>query len=126
MVIFWFLQPGFFIEKLPASGIVFYLWVSMFGVFIVAQFWTFSADIYTEERGRRLLPLIAIGGTSGAAAGSWMVERFVETGLVRSEFLLIIATLPLLASLLLTHIVDARQRHEAAADMPLPSNTRQY
>ncbi len=85
----------------------------MFGVFIVAQFWTFSTDIYTEERGKRLLPLIAIGGTSGAAAGSWMVDRFVETGLVRTEFLLIIATLPLLASLLLTHIVDARQHHEA-------------
>ena len=63
MVIFWFLQPGFFFEKLPVSGIIFYLWVGMFGVFVVAQFWTFCADIYTNERGKRMLALIAIGAT---------------------------------------------------------------
>jgi AAA family ATP:ADP antiporter len=47
MVIFWFFQPGFFFEQLPVSGIIFYLWVGMFGVFVVAQFWTFCADVYT-------------------------------------------------------------------------------
>ena len=30
----------------PAPGVVFYLWVGMFGVFVVAQFWTFAADLY--------------------------------------------------------------------------------
>ena len=70
MVIFWFLQPHFFFDQLPLSGIIYYLWVGMFGVFVVAQFWTFCADVYTDERGKRMLPFIAIGATSGAAARS--------------------------------------------------------
>ena len=55
LVIFWFLQPDFFIRNLPATGVAFYLWVGMFGVFVVAQFWAFAADVYTDERGRRLI-----------------------------------------------------------------------
>ena len=120
MVIFWFFQPGFFFEQLPLSGIVFYLWVGMFGVFVVAQFWTFCADIYTNERGKRLLPLIAIGATSGAAAGSWIVDLLVDSGIVPTESLLIVATLPLFASIILTRIVDARQ---GSADLPDPDRS---
>ena len=116
MVIFWFLQPGFFFEKLPVSGIIFYLWVGMFGVFVVAQFWTFCADIYTNERGKRMLPLIAIGATSGAAAGSWIVDLLVDSGIVPSEALLIVAIFPLLASIMLTRIADKRHRNEVSPD----------
>jgi AAA family ATP:ADP antiporter len=115
MVIFWFLQPGFFFEQLPVSGIVFYLWVGMFGVFVVAQFWTFCADVYTTESGKRLLPLIAIGATSGAAAGSWIVDQLVGTGIVPTEGLLIVATLPLFISIWLTRIVDSHQRRISEA-----------
>jgi AAA family ATP:ADP antiporter len=120
MIIFWFLQPGFFFEALPSSGIIFYLWVGMFGVFVVAQFWTFCADIYTDEGGRRLLPVIAIGATSGAAAGSWIVDLLVDSGIVPAEALLLVAVLPLLASILLTRYVDARYSSApAAGDKPV-------
>ena len=119
MVIFWFLQPNFFFEQLPVSGIVYYLWVGMFGVFVVAQFWTFCADIYTDERGKRMLPFIAIGATSGAAAGSWLVDQLVDTGLVPTEALLLLATVPLVASIVLVHMVEQREgysvRHENEA-----------
>ena len=120
MVIFWFIQPGFFIEKLPASGVAFYIWVGMFGVFIVAQFWTFCADIYTNERGKRLLPLIAIGATSGAAAGSWIVDLFVDSGIIPTEALLIVATLPLFVSIMLTRVVDARLRNGVSPNVTKP------
>jgi AAA family ATP:ADP antiporter len=46
LAVFWVIQPGLFIENLPYTGIVFYLWVGMFGVFMVAQFWAFAADLY--------------------------------------------------------------------------------
>ncbi len=117
MIIFWFLQPGFFFEALPISGIFFYLWVGMFGVFIVAQFWTFCADIYNDEKGKRLLPLIAIGATSGAAFGSEIVDRLVGSGLVPTEALLLAGIIPLSASIILTRIVDTRQR-QAANNQP--------
>ena len=117
MVIFWFLQPDFFFENLPFSGVVFYLWVGMFGVFVVAQFWTFCADIYSDADGKRLLPMIAIGATSGAAAGSWLVDQLVSSGIVTTESLLIVAILPLLASIVLTRTVEARLKNvKTAAD----------
>jgi len=109
MLVFWFLQPNFFFESLPLSGIVYYLWVGMFGVFVVAQFWTFCADIYTDERGKRMLPFIAIGATSGAASGSWLVNKLVGSGLIPTEALLLVAILPLLASIFLIRLVDGRE-----------------
>jgi AAA family ATP:ADP antiporter len=124
MVIFWFLQPNFFFDKLPVSGIVYYLWVGMFGVFVVAQFWTFCADIYTNERGKRMLPFIAIGATSGAAAGSWIVDLVVNSGTVPTEALLLVATVPLFISIILVYSVEQREGHhagsvaEAAPDKP--------
>jgi AAA family ATP:ADP antiporter len=109
MVVFWVVQPGLFVEGLPVSGIFFYLWVGMFGVFIVAQFWAFAADIYDQERGERMMPVVAIGATAGAASGSWVTERLVATGWVPTEWLLIAALVPLSASMFLTRLISRRE-----------------
>lgn len=106
MVAFWLLQPGFFVANLPVMGILFYLWVGIFGVFVVAQFWAFAADLYDDESGKRLLPVIAIGATSGAAVGSWLAQRLVESGLVPTEQLLLAALVPLGISVVLTGAAD--------------------
>jgi AAA family ATP:ADP antiporter len=102
------MSPGVILANLPGSGIAFYLWVGMFGVFIVAQFWAFAADLYGDERGARLLPLIGIGATAGAAAGSYLTETLVKSNLFDSGTLLLLATVPLGASILLTRIADVR------------------
>jgi len=114
MAIFWAIQPGLFMENLPYSGVVFYLWVGMFGVFVVAQFWAFAADIYTEERGNRLFPLIAVGATAGAACGSWLTEILVDSGLFGTEWLLIVAMIPLAVSIALSRMVDSRTKDKIA------------
>lgn len=108
MVVFWFLQPEIFMRNLPAAGVLFYLWVGMFGVFIVAQFWAFAADLYSHEQGRRIIPLVAIGATAGAASGSWLTSSMVRSGLFGTESLLLVALVPLAASIILTQIADAR------------------
>ncbi len=51
-------------------GLLFYLWVGIFNLMVVAQFWAFANDVYTEEQGKRLFALIGIGASVGAAAGS--------------------------------------------------------
>jgi len=107
IVLFWFLQPGFFVENLPYTGIVFYLWVGMFGVFVVAQFWAFAADVYSDGVGRRILPLIAIGATAGGAFGSSIARWLVDSGLVDTNMLLVAALFPLGVSIVLTRVVDA-------------------
>ena len=122
IVLFWFLQPDLFFENLPLTGVVYYLWVGMFSVFVVAQFWTFCADIYTDERGKRMLPFIAIGATSGAAFGSLIVDWFVNSGILPTEGLLLIATLPLFMSIVLVRKVARQEsltgerRDSSAAD----------
>lgn len=108
LVLFWFLQPNFFLENLPGTGVIFYLWVGMFGLFVVAQFWAFAADLYTDERGRRLLPMIAIGATSGATVGSFVVEQVVDSDMFDSGTLLLLANVPLAASIWLTRRADTR------------------
>jgi AAA family ATP:ADP antiporter len=116
MVIFWALQPGF-PTGVPGMGIVFYLWVGIFSVFVVAQFWAFAADLYTEERGERMLPVIAIGATAGAAFGSLVLEKLVSTDTVPTQHVLLIALVPLGISIWLTRIADAS---EGAVPAPPP------
>ena len=126
MLVFWLIQPEYFIPNLPWTGIAFYVWVGMFSVFVVAQFWAFAADVFSDEEGRRLMPMIAIGATAGAASGSKITEFLVEGGFpellmslgleplavlarqtLKTESLLLIACVPLGLSILLTRYVDA-------------------
>ena len=50
-------------------GLAFYLWIGVFNMVAVAQLWAFANDLYSNERGKRLLPLIGVGATLGAFAG---------------------------------------------------------
>ncbi len=99
LVCFWALQPGFLVEEVPYLGVGFYLWVGIFNVFIVAQFWAYAADFYTLGRGRRLLPLVALGANAGAVFGAWIAEFLVRQLAVRPLDLILIAAAPLLVSL---------------------------
>lgn len=120
ILIFWAIQPGLFIQNLPYSGIVFYLWVGMFGVFMVAQFWAFAADLYTKEHGHRLFPMIAIGATAGAACGSWITGVLMDSGLFGTKWLLIAAIIPLTASIALSKFVDRRKGKQTAETVTNP------
>ena len=51
-------------------GIPFYLWVGIFNVFAISQFWAFANDLYSEPQGKRLFPLIGVGASLGAVAGA--------------------------------------------------------
>jgi AAA family ATP:ADP antiporter len=47
----------------------FFVWLSVFNLFIVSVFWSFMADLFTPEQGARLFGVIAAGGSSGALLG---------------------------------------------------------
>jgi AAA family ATP:ADP antiporter len=109
LVIFFFWRPGGSFDAIPGSALAFYVWVSIFGLFVVAQFWTFAADIYTDERGRRLMPMIAIGATGGAAFGSSVVTPMIEGAEFGADVLLLAALVPLALSIALTRAVDFKE-----------------
>jgi AAA family ATP:ADP antiporter len=51
-------------------GIVYFLWVGIFNLMAIAQFWAFANDLYTKEQGQRLFPLIGVGSSLGAWVGA--------------------------------------------------------
>jgi AAA family ATP:ADP antiporter len=67
LVLFWMLLT-FDIETVIIAR-VFFVWVSVFNLFAVAVFWSFMADLFTSEQGKRLFGFIGAGGTAGALLG---------------------------------------------------------
>ncbi len=85
------------------EGVVYYIWVGIFSVFVISQFWAFGNDIYTEGQGRRLFPLIGVGSSLGALAGSGaasiLVSRFQLTpySLMLTAAAILVATAAVIA-----------------------------
>jgi AAA family ATP:ADP antiporter len=48
-----------------------FVWVGIFNVFVIAQFWAFANDVYTEQEGRRLFAVVGLGSSLGAIVGSY-------------------------------------------------------
>lgn len=68
--------------EVPHLGFVFFVWVGIFSLSTIAQFWSFANEVYEEETANRLFPIIAIGATIGAPVGSalaaWLFEQEFE------------------------------------------------
>lgn len=67
--------------RVPLLGFAFYVWVGIFSVTIIAQFWSFANDVYDEPAGKRLFPLVAVGATAGAVCGSYGARWLFGQGL---------------------------------------------
>jgi len=83
-------------------GRTFFVWLSVFNLFVVSVFWSFMADIYTREQGRRLFGLITSGGSIGALLGAGATSLLV-TRIGNSNLF------PIAAGLLLLAVVCIRQ-----------------
>lgn len=60
-------------------GLLFFVWASVFNLFVVSVFWSFMADIWNDEQACRFFPIIAVGGTTGAVMGPVITSNLVET-----------------------------------------------
>lgn len=100
-----------------ALGIVFFVWVSVFNLFVVSVFWSFMADIWSNEQARRLFPLIGLGGTAGAVAGPLLTRGLV--GVIGVAPLLVVSAallgVALVCVIVLGHWarVHGARRHDA-------------
>ena len=59
-------------------GIPYFLWVGIFNLMVIAQFWAFANDIYTQDQGKRIFPLIGVGSSLGAWLGSVRAGQVVH------------------------------------------------
>lgn len=93
---------------IPAFGIVYFLWVGLFSVMVIAQFWGFANDMYSPEQGRRLFPVIGLGSNIGAWLGSsWASPMILAIG---PFLLMLVAGVAICVSLVFTVFVARRQR----------------
>ncbi len=85
MVVFFVLFEVFPKQWITGLGYAFYIWLSVFNLFVVSVFWSLMVDVYTREQGKRLFGVIAIGGTVGAIVGASVTGRLV-TGIDVERF----------------------------------------
>jgi len=95
-------------------GIVYFLWVGIFNVMVIAQFWAFANDLYTKEQGKRLFPLIGVGSSLGAWLGSVRAGQVVEA--FGPQRLLIAGAVILGLCVLLSRLVDRVTRRASRED----------
>jgi AAA family ATP:ADP antiporter len=110
LVAFWALGRA----GIPYLGYAFFIWVGIFSVMVVAQFWSYANDVYNNDSGKRLFPLVAFGGTFGAVAGAGIAEKLLEYFSVM-EMLLWAAAL-LLACIALTNVISRKVWGKAAME----------
>jgi AAA family ATP:ADP antiporter len=103
----------------PHLGFVFFVWVGIFSLTTIAQFWSYANEIYARPEGDRLFPLIAIGSTAGAPLGAAVAERLFGQGL--SPFVMMeIAAVILVVHLSLYRVVAARMATHAGRPVAEP------
>lgn len=103
IAVFWVLLT-LDIEKVVVAR-VFFVWISVFNLFAVSVFWSFMADLWQSEQGKRLFGFIAAGGSAGALLGPVVtVALAVPLGPVN---LLIIAALLLELAVLCAHRLES-------------------
>jgi AAA family ATP:ADP antiporter len=81
-------------------GLAFFLWVGVFAYTVVAQFWALAADIYTDEQGKRLFPIIGGGSSVGGVAGALLASLLVPFGphvLMGAAVVILLACVALIA-----------------------------
>jgi AAA family ATP:ADP antiporter len=60
------------------SGMVFFVWFSVFNLFATMVFWGLMADRFSLDQSKRLFGVIAVGGTLGAIAGPWLASQLAK------------------------------------------------
>lgn len=102
-------------------GIAYFLWIGIFNLMIVAQFWSFANDLYSREEGERLFPIVGFGASLGAVLGAIVAGRLIRPLGVYQ--LLLVGAVLLVAQLQVTNYVDRGTSDHADAPKPPSGKT---
>ena len=97
---------------------IFFIWVSVFNLFATTMFWSFMADVFTPEQGKRLFGFIAVGGSIGGIAGGFVTSSLagkLSTGL----FLLITAVMLEIAAQCVSRFPADFRAHDKHSEEPI-------
>ncbi len=94
-----------------AIGLSFFIYLGIVNVFLIAQFWSFANDIYSETQGKRLFAIIAVGQSLGAVLG----PQLAAYGADHIFVLLVVSAGIFGLCLLLYNVVNRREASDAAS-----------
>src|SRR5688572_30582676 len=94
-------------------GVPYFLWLGIFNLMVIAQYWAFAADLYTQEQGKRIFPLIGVGSSLGAWVGSIRAGQIVEN--VGTARLLVAGAVLLAVCAGLARVVNAKRPRDSDA-----------
>jgi len=109
LVLFWLW--GSAVGVGTAIGLSFYVYLGIVNVFLIAQFWSFANDIYSEPQGKRLFAIIALGQSLGAVLG----PKIAAYGADRIFLLLVVSAGIFGVCLLLYNVVNRRDLARASS-----------
>ncbi len=107
------------LANVPYVGPAFYVWVGIFSLTCIAQFWSFANDTYDKSEGDRLFPLIAIGATAGAPLGAALAGWLFASGI--SVWIMMQVASALLGGHLLLYTTVRRRRGRRAQEAAVSS-----
>jgi AAA family ATP:ADP antiporter len=103
-------------------GFAYYVWVGVFGVTMLAQFWAHAAHCFDVASGQRVFPVVMAGATFGGLAGPALVGALYPLlgpwNLLLAASALLLATLPLISATRDAVPAAARSRQTPATTMP--------
>src|SRR5436189_4257893 len=100
-------------------GVVFYLWVGLFNLMLVAQFWAFANDIYSKPQGERLFGVVGIGASLGAILGALLAGWMFKP--VGPYPMMLISAGLLVFSMALTSWTHIREKRRVGTDRVVPA-----
>lgn len=98
-------------------GLAFYVFGSVFNLFVVSLFWSFMADIFDSADARKVFSLIALGGMAGAVVGPLATKALVRA--IGVAPLLVVSAATLLVALGLLLLLSGSQQRGPGADEPM-------
>lgn len=110
LVLFWGLSRSETYR--PHLGFPFFVWLGVFSMMVLAQFWGLANDLYPKDKGERLFPILGIGASLGATVGSQLTARLAAI-FSTYDLLLIAAAALLLAAGLVRWAVQREVRSVA-------------
>ena len=119
LFIFYFLFLHF--GKTDWLAVVFFVWLSVFNLFIVSLFWSLMCDVFSIRQSKRLFGIIAAGGSIGALTGPLFASFIAMFADIQT--LLLVAGLFLLIALFLLRRITAMELQQQNSDMSKGTHT---
>jgi ATP:ADP antiporter, AAA family len=111
------------LTKLGAPvGVPFYLFVGVFSLTVISQFWSLANDLFDKEQGARLFAIIGVGSSVGAVFGAWVAGKAYAA--LGAPGLLLLAALVLPVVVGIVTLAERRRRGAGVAARPEPPRER--